>query len=165
MALGAHSQQVDIEIRYQLAGCGVGGQHLLVRQRRGGQVAAEFTVAGRHRVHVAGRDVDVVEQRLTRLFVVALVVVLGNVTLVAPEEVHLGPVDLVSRRGEVPQQPDTVAAAGQHDQCPAPGHHGILDGFDQSLAGGVNQGVAVREGVDDRDHMYCTLSIPSSAAK
>ena len=163
MALRPHAQQVDIEIRCRLAGVGVGRQQLFVGQRRGGKIIAEFTVAGRHRVHMARRDVDVIEQRLPRLLVVALVVILGNVAFVAPEQMHLGPVDLPSLCAERLQQPDPVAAAGQHDQRSAPGRYGGRNGIDQSPGGGRDQDLAFRKNLDDGAHTYCTFSMPSSA--
>src|ERR1700757_3504878 len=114
-------------------------------------------------MHLARRDVDVIEQRFPRLFFVALVIVLGNVALVAPEQMHLRPVDLLPLGAEIFQQTDTVAAAGQHDPRSPPGRHGSLDGVDQPAAGGPDQGLAVRDDVDDRAHAYCTLSMPCSA--
>src|SRR6185312_10452106 len=164
MAFRPHSQQVDIEIRYRPAGFGVGGQDLLVGQCRGGQIAAELTVTGGHRVHVARRDVDVVEQCSAGLLVVALVVVFGNVALVAPEQMHACPVDPLTVHAELTQQRDAVAAAGEHDQCPAPGRYGRPDGVDQSFGGGIDQGRAIGEDFDDGTHTYCTFLMPSSAA-
>src|SRR5271168_3812953 len=165
VALGPHSEQMDIEIRYLLAGFGVRREQLFVGQRRGGQVGAEFTVAGGYGMHLTRRDIDVIEQRLPGLLLVALAVVFGHVALVAPEQVHLRPVNRLGVAGEVLQQPDAVAAAGQHDQGSPPGRHSGRDDVDQSAARGLDQGVAVREDLNDAAHAYCTLSIPSRAAK
>jgi hypothetical protein len=161
VSLGSHAEQVHIEIRNRLTGRRVGCQQLLVGQRRRGQVVAEFAVAGRHRMHLAGRDVDVGQQRGPRLFVVALVVVLGDVAFVAPEQMHACPVDVTPHQRL--QQPDAVAATGQHHQRSAAGRHGACDGVGQSRCGGFDHGLAIRENFDAGAHTYCTFSMPSSA--
>ena len=117
VALRRPCRAVHVEIRCGCAIVGVGGQHLLVGERRGVDVVAELAVAGRHRVHVGSRDVDVVQQRLAGLLVVAVVVGRGDVAFVAPEQVHLGPVDRLAVFADVLEQFDAGSAAGEHDVC------------------------------------------------
>jgi len=145
-------------------GSAISSEELLVGQCGGRQVVAEFAVAGRHRVHVAGRDVDVVQQRLTGLLLVAFVVIFGDVSLVAPEQMDLGPIDPSGLRTEVAHQAVAVAAAGQHDQRSSARGNGGIDDADQSLARRGDQPVAVGERLDGA-HAYSTRSMPSSAEK
>ena len=134
VALGPHAQQVDIEIRYRLAGFGVGRQQLFVGQRRGGEIGAEFAVAGRP----SGAR--------------------GSTGCRCDRAMPPGPACRCARRRprgrsarrprtdapstsrsrwpgrQILQQPDAVAAAGQHDQRSPAGRHGGMDGVDQSAA-------------------------------
>lgn len=110
VALGPHAQQVDVEIRRRVTWCGTGGQHLFVGQGRGVQIAAEVTITGGHRVHLVRWNVDVIEQRPPGLLEIALVIVFGNVAFVAPEQVHLGPFNLLCLGAEVAQKRNPVAA-------------------------------------------------------
>ncbi len=165
MALAAHAEQMDVEIRCGFAVVGVGGQHLLVRERRGVQVVAELAIAGGHRVHVGRRDVDLVQQCLAGLLLVAFVVVFGDIAVLAPEQVHLRPVDMAAVLPGMLEQADASAAAGEHDQRPAPGRHRIGDGSDQPVSDGGDESRLVRVLLDDGVHTYCTLSMPSSASK
>ena len=162
---GPDAEQVNVEIRCGIARLGIRGQDLLVGQRGGGQVVAEFAVGGRHGVHVAGRDVDVIQQGLAGLLVVAFVVVFGDVSIVAPEQMHLGPVDPPGLRGEETHQPVAVAAAGQHDQRLTARGDRSLDDVDQSFARRSNQSVAVVERLYGGAHAYSTRSMPSNADK
>ena len=145
MALGSDAEQMDVEIRRRIARLGIRGQNLLVRQGGGGQVVAELSVGRGHGVHVAGRDVDVIQQGLASLLVVAFVVILGDVSVVAPEQVHLRPVDPPGLRSEETQQLVAVAAAGQHDLRLAARSNRSVDDTDQPFARRGHQSVAVVE--------------------
>ncbi|CFE49001.1 Uncharacterised protein [Mycobacterium tuberculosis] len=165
VALGPHAQQVDVEIRRRVTWCGTGGQHLFVGQGRGVQIAAEVTITGGHRVHLVRWNVDVIEQRPPGLLEIALVIVFGNVAFVAPEQVHLGPFNLLCLGAEVAQKRNPVAAPGQHDQRLPSGRHRGPDGANQALTRGRDQNVAIGEDLDATAHRYCTFLIPSSAAQ
>jgi hypothetical protein len=164
VALAAHAQQVHIEVRCGLAVVGVGGQHLLVVACRCVQVVAEFAATGRHRMDVVDRDVDVVEQRFAGLLVVALVIVFWHEAIVAPVQMHFGPVDLVAALADPFEHADAGAATGQHDLRLAAFVDRVGDRVNQSVAGRGDQRRGVGVFLDDGAHMYCTFSMPCSAS-
>ena len=115
-------------------------------------------------MHIGGRDVDAVEQRLPGLLFVALVVVFGHVPIVAPVQMHLRPVDLLAALADPLEQSDAGAATGQHDLSLAAFVDRIGDRVDQSIACRGDQRIGVGVLFDDGAHTYWTLSMPCSAS-
>src|ERR1700738_5564001 len=97
---------MNVEMGSGFAGLGKRRQLTLVSGGRGLDVASELAVAGRHRMHVVGRDFDAVEQRGPGLLLVALVVVGRNEAVIAPEQVDLGPLDAFAVFTDLRQQPE-----------------------------------------------------------
>jgi hypothetical protein len=97
--LGADPEQQHVEGRHVL----VGGRrrHQLVGVAGGGgvRVVAVRAARGAHRVHARRVEVEVVEQRLPGLPLVAVGVVGGHEALVAPPHVDPAPVDARAVRG------------------------------------------------------------------
>ena len=164
MALAAHPQQMDVENRCRLAGFSQIGEFGPVAARRCVDVIAEGAVAGRHRVDVAGRDVDTVQQRLAGLFLVSVVVIAGDEAVISPEQVHPRPVHRMA--ADPGQQTDPGAAAGEHNPCAAAGRDGRRDRAGQAVTGRGHQCVGVRVGLYGHAHgqEYRTFSIPASAS-
>ena len=125
MTLSAHAEQVDIEDRCWLTWFGVRNQNVCIGTRGGIEVGAESCVARRHRMNIAGRDVDVVQKCLAGLFLVAFVIVVRHVPIVTPEQMDSCPIDGV--RTEVFEQGDAGASAGQHNQRPTARRDGSRD--------------------------------------
>ena len=115
-------------------------------------------------MHVGGRDVDVVEQRLPGLLVIAFVIVFWHEPIVAPVQMHLRPVDLLAALADPLEQSDAGTATGQHDLSLAAFVDRIGDRVDQSIAGCGDQRSGVGVFLDDGAHTYWTLSMPCSAS-
>ncbi len=115
-------------------------------------------------MHIGGWDIDVVDQRLARLFLIAFVIVGGHEAIVTPEQVDLRPVDPVGLLADPFEQPGPRTAAGEHDECAAPLVDRIGDRRHQPVSGSRHQSGCVRVLLDDSAHTYCTFSIPSSAS-
>ena len=141
---------MDVEQRGGLAGCGEAGQIVFVGARRAGDVIAEPAIAGRHRMDIGRRDVDVVQQCRTRLLLVTFVVIDRHVPVVTEEKVYPSPINRV--RAEVFKQTDTGTPAGQHDHRATARRDGRKDCCRQPVAGGGYQGSRVGVGFDGFRH-------------
>lgn len=68
------------------------------RIRFGSLIKCESAIGSGDLVHVLGRNSDVIQQCLARLQRVSVGIIVGDVTLVPPPEVHERPVDLADLR-------------------------------------------------------------------
>ncbi|SKS76206.1 Uncharacterised protein [Mycobacteroides abscessus subsp. abscessus] len=94
MTFAAHAQQMDIKCRAILAGLGIGRQQLLVCQCGGVKVGAVLAFAVGHGMHVAQWEVHMLQQCLPGLPGVAFRIGLGDVPVIAPKHVDVGPVEI-----------------------------------------------------------------------
>ena len=147
MALTTHAEQMHIEKRCRRPEFGIHGEDVLVGLGSCRDVCTELAVAGRHRVDVARGDVDVVQQCLAGLFLVSLVVIVGDEPVVTPEQMHARPVDRVG--AEVLEQSDPGSAAGQNNHREAAVGDRIVDRCGESITGTRDKCFGVGKRLDD----------------
>ena len=118
--LGPHAEHEHVE-RRRIAERGT-GQLGGVTGRSGFRVVTVGTVRRAHRVDPVPVDVDVVEQRLAGLGVIALAVPVRQEALVAPPQVDGPPVDVrtAAPGRQRPQRGDADPTAGEHERRGAP---------------------------------------------
>ena len=97
-------------------------------------------------MNVARRHGDVVEQSRPGLLVVAVVVVVGDVALVAPEKMDLSPIQGVVAKPF--EQAYSGSAASEHNQRPPSGCDCGGDGGGQPVTDAGYEGLGVRVGLD-----------------